>query len=230
MQCRGHRQWKSAQALAQGVIDVVNNNMEQAIRLISVERGHDPSDFVLYCFGGAGGLHAVDLARALGIPRVVIPQFPGALSALGLLLADSRKDYSQSLLMPAEAASSRIRSTLAALHRTGKKEMQSEGFASGAIRHFDAVDLRYRGQSYELTVSLNSSSGDFIRRFHEAHDRRFGYSTPDKPVEVVNVRTSFIGRARKPKFEPAPRVRGTAKPVEVASCWMNGRIHNGGGL
>jgi len=217
------RQWKSAQALAQGVIDVVNNNMEQAIRLISVERGHDPADFVLFCFGGAGGLHAVELARALGIPKVVVPQFPGALSALGLLLADSRKDYSQSLLMPAESASSKIRSALSVLHRTGKKEMQSEGFASGAIHHFDAVDLRYRGQSFELRVSLNSSYGDFVDRFHKAHDRRFGYSSPDKPVEVVNVRTSFIGRSQKPQFTPEPRVRGTAKPVEMASCWMHGR-------
>jgi N-methylhydantoinase A len=197
--------------------------MEQAVRLISVERGHDPADFVLFCFGGAGGLHALDLARALGIPRVVVPRFPGALSALGLLLADSRKDYSQSLLMPAEAAKGRIRTVLDALHRTGKNEMQSEGFAPGSIHHFDAVDMRYRGQSYELTVPLAGPGRNFIKRFHEAHDRRYGYSTPDKPVEVVNVRTSFVGRSGKPRFKPAPKVRGSAKPVEVAMIWMNGR-------
>src|SRR6185369_11855075 len=85
---------KSVEELAQGVIDVVNNNMEQAIRLISVERGYDPRDFALFCFGGAGGLHAATLARGLGMRRVVVPRFPGALSALGLLLADVRKDYS----------------------------------------------------------------------------------------------------------------------------------------
>jgi N-methylhydantoinase A len=101
--------------------------------------------------------------------------------------------------------------------------MQSEGFASGAIHHVDAVDMRYRGQSYVLTVSLKTSAGDFVQRFHDAHDRRFGYSTPDKPVEIVNVRTSFVGRSRKPQFKPAPRVRGIAKPVETALCWMNGR-------
>ena len=98
------RRWTSRHALAQGVIDVVNNNMEQAVRLISVERGHDPREFALVCFGGAGGLHAADLARALGIPRVVVPPYPGALSALGLLLSDVRKDYSKSMLVGAEGA------------------------------------------------------------------------------------------------------------------------------
>src|SRR4029079_4049072 len=95
------RQWKSPVELAQGVIDVVNNNMEQAIRLISVERGYDPRDFALFCFGGAGGLHAASLARSIGLTRVVVPRFSGALSALGLLLADVRKDYSRTLLVDA---------------------------------------------------------------------------------------------------------------------------------
>lgn len=214
------REWKSVQALAQGVIDVVNNNMEQAVRLISVERGHDPADFVLFCFGGAGGLHAAYLSQALGIPRVVVPRFPGALSALGLLLADSRKDYSQSLLMPAEASQSKIRAVLVALHRIGNSEMKSEGFAANAIRHVDALDMRYRGQSYELTVPMTR---DFIEQFHDAHERRYGHSTPDKPVEIVNVRTSFFGRSAKPRFRPAPKLRGSAKSIDVAMVWMNGR-------
>jgi len=214
------REWKSVQALAQGVIDVVNNNMEQAVRLISVERGHDPADFVLFCFGGAGGLHAAYLSQALGIPRVVVPRFPGALSALGLLLADSRKDYSQSLLMPAEASQSKIRAVLVALHRIGNSEMKSEGFTANAIRHVDALDMRYRGQSYELTVPMTR---DFIEQFHDAHERRYGHSTPDKPVEIVNVRTSFFGRSAKPRFRPAPKLRGSAKSIDVAMVWMNGR-------
>jgi N-methylhydantoinase A len=214
------RGWKSIHALAQGVIDVVNNNMEQAVRLISVERGHDPADFALFCFGGAGGLHAADLARALGIPRVIVPRFPGALSALGLLLADSRKDYSRSLLMPAESSERRIREALDQLHQVGESEMKSEGFDAKAVRHIDAVDMRYRGQSYELSIPMTRG---FIDEFHEAHERRYGYSTPDKPVEIVNVRTSFFGRSEKPKFRPAPKVRGTAKPIEVVVVWMNGR-------
>ena len=214
------RQWKSIHALAQGVIDVVNNNMEQAVRLISVERGHDPADFALFCFGGAGGLHAADLARALGIPRVIVPRFPGALSALGLLLADARKDYSRSLLMPAKTSHHRIREVLDELHRTGKREMMAEGFAVKAMHHTDAVDMRYRGQSYELSIPMDRG---FVEEFHKAHERRYGYSTPDKPVEIVNVRTSFFGGSEKPQFRAAPKVRGAAKPIEVTMVWMNGR-------
>jgi N-methylhydantoinase A len=214
------RGWKNIHALAQGVIDVVNNNMEQAVRLISVERGHDPADFALFCFGGAGGLHAADLARALGIPRVIVPRFPGALSALGLLLADARKDYSRSLLMPAKSSQTRIREVLGELHRIGNREMKSEGFAVKAVHHIDAVDMRYRGQSYELSIPMNRG---FVEEFHKTHERRYGYSTPDKPVEIVNVRTSFFGRSAKPQFRPVPKVRSTAKPMETAMVWINGR-------
>lgn len=217
---RTSRAWKSIHALAQGVVDVVNNNMEQAVRLISVERGHDPADFALFCFGGAGGLHAADLARGLGIPRVIVPRHPGALSALGLLLADARKDYSRSLLMPAESALPVIRASLQALHRTGEAEMLSEGFAARSIRHMDGVDMRYRGQSYELTVPFTR---DFIDRFHEVHQRRFGYSSPGKPVEVVNVRTTYVGLSNKPKFKAAPKVRSSAQPIDTAMVWFQGR-------
>ena len=107
------RHWKTAQELAHGIIDVVNNNMEQAIRLISVERGYDPRDFTLFCFGGAGGLHAASLAQALGMRRVVVPRFPGALSALGLLLADVRKDYSRTLLIDAGVSSQKLKEAYA---------------------------------------------------------------------------------------------------------------------
>jgi len=214
------RRWKSIHALAQGVIDVVNNNMEQAVRLISVERGHDPTDFALFCFGGAGGLHAADLARALGIPRVIVPRFPGALSALGLLLADARKDYSRSLLMPAESSERRIREVLDQLHRVGEREMKAEGFSGKAAHHVDAVDMRYRGQSYELSIPLTRG---FIDQFHKAHERRYGYSTPDKPVEIVNVRTSFFGTSEKPQLRPSVKVRGTAKSIDTAMVWIDGR-------
>jgi N-methylhydantoinase A len=194
--------------------------MEQAVRLISVERGHDPADFVLFCFGGAGGLHAAELARALGIPRVIVPRFPGALSAMGLLLADARKDYSRSLLMSAELSQHRIREVLDELHRVGESEMKSEGFAAKAVHHIDVVDMRYQGQSYELSIPLTRG---FIDQFNKAHERRYGYSTPGKPVEIVNVRTSFFGRSQKPKFRPASKVRGTAQPIDTAMVWMNGR-------
>src|SRR5262245_26265894 len=163
------KQWKSREALAQGVIDVVNNNMEQAIRLISVERGYDPHDFALFSFGGAGGLHAASLAQGLSIPRVVVPQYPGALSALGLLLADARRDYSRTLLVDADAAAPALKKALAELHRAGQSELAAEGFKGRNVRYVDFLDLRYRGQSYELTIPLTAN---FVAEFHKTHERR----------------------------------------------------------
>ncbi len=211
------RNWKKLEELAQGVVDVVNNNMEQAIRLISVDRGHDPRDFTLFCFGGAGGLHAADLARALGMPRVVVPRFPGALSALGLLLADARRDYSRTLLIDAENSRNRVAAALNELHGLGMRELQAEGFRASQIDVMDFVDLRYRGQSYDLTIPF---SPRFIGEFHKAHDRRYGHSNPDRPVELVNVRTTLAGRTGKPRFKKAPKQRGRPQPVETRNAWI----------
>jgi N-methylhydantoinase A len=214
------RGWKNREELAQGIVDVVNNNMEQAIRLISVERGYDPHDFALFCFGGAGGLHAASLAQGLGIPRVVVPRFPGALSALGLLLADARKDYSRTLLIDATDASKKLKKAFEGLHRQGTSDLKSEGVKPRDTRVLDFVDLRYRGQSYELTIPLGHS---FVSEFHKSHDRRYGYANPDKPVEVVNVRSTFLGKTEKPEFRKAPKARGKATPVEVLPVWIGGK-------
>lgn len=214
------RGWKNLEELAQGVVDVVNNNMEQAIRLISVERGYDPRDFTLFCFGGAGGLHAASLARGLGMPRVVVPRFPGALSALGLLLADARKDYSRTLLIDAENSKAKLKSVLNELHQLGMSELQAEGFKKSQILAADFVDLRYRGQSYELTVPLMA---DFIDQFHRMHDRRYGYSSPGRTVELVNVRTTFQGRTPKPEFKKAPKIGRRPEPVETRFVWIDRR-------
>src|SRR5262245_14432780 len=212
------RAWKSPEELAQGVIDVVNNNMEQAIRLISVERGYDPRDFTLFCFGGAGGLHAASLARSLGMRRVVVPRFPGALSALGLLLADVRKDYSRTLLINADRSMRELNSTLAELHRVGQKELQAEGFKKREIQCMDFVDLRYHGQSYELTLKLEP---DFPEKFHEAHERRYGYANRGRPIQLVNVRSTFVGRTEKPEFKKSPKQRGRPVPVDRQSVWID---------
>ena len=214
------RQWRSREELAQGVIDVVNNNMEQAIRLTSVERGYDPHDFVLVCFGGAGGLHAASLAQGLGIPKVVVPRFPGALSALGLLLADARKDYSRTLLVAADEAGKRLKQVFNELHRLGDSEMRAEGFKPRDIRVLDFVDLRYRGQSYELTIPLSSK---FVEEFHRTHERRYGYANPDKPVEIVNVRTTFRGATKKPAFPKATKTRSKPQSIEARPVWIGGK-------
>jgi N-methylhydantoinase A len=214
------RAWKEPEDLAQGVIDVVNNNMEQAIRIVSVERGYDPRDFTLFCFGGAGGLHAAYLARGLGMKRVVVPQFPGALSALGLLLSDVRKDYSRTLLVDAARPDAKLKTAFKELHRRGYTELAAEGFRKTEIQARDFVDLRYRGQSYELTVPFASG---FVETFHKTHERRYGYSSPGMEVELVNVRTVFVGVRPKPKFVKAARQRGKAVSDGSRSVWIDGK-------
>jgi N-methylhydantoinase A len=214
------RGWQSLQELAQGVIDIVNSNMEHAVRLISVERGYDPRDFTLVCFGGAGGLHAASLAKGLGIPRVIVPCFPGALSALGLLLADARKDYSRTLLLNAAGSALQVKEVLEDLHRQGNTELRQEGFRAAEIRAVDSVDLRYRGQAYELTVPLTAK---FIQEFHRMHDRRYGYSNPDRDVELVTVRTTFFGRTAKAKFSKASKSRRKLSPADNATVWIGGK-------
>jgi N-methylhydantoinase A len=190
---RRQRGVRSVEQFAQGVLDVVEATMEKAIRVISIERGRDPRDYTLVAFGGAGGLHACTLAASLSIPRVLIPKFPGALSALGILRADVVKDLSQTVLLPIEtvqAAGRGLRATLARLEREGAREMRGEGFAAGRVRMERFLDMRYVGQAYELMVP---EDGDFVRAFHREHELRYGYSDPARPVEVVNVRVRVVG-------------------------------------
>jgi len=185
-----------------------------------VERGYDPHDFALFCFGGAGGLHAASLANGLSIPRVVVPRFPGALSALGLLLADARKDYSRTLLMVGDASASKLKQAFAELHRLGHSDLAAEGFRKSDIRSLDFVDLRYRGQSYELTIPLSS---DVVEVFHKTHERRYGYANPNKPVEIVNVRSTFFGRRDKPELQRAVKARGRPERVEERTVFISGK-------
>jgi N-methylhydantoinase A len=214
------KQWTKSQELAQGVINVVNNNMEQAIRLISVERGFDPRDFTLFCFGGAAGLHAAQLVQALGMRRVVVPQFPGALSALGLLLADVRKDYSRTLLITGEGPDEKLKAALVELHELGMADLHAEGFEDKQIVQVDSVDLRYHGQSYELTVPL---SAGFIEAFHEIHERRYGYANRGREVELVNVRTTFFGRTDKLKLRKVPKRQGRPASLGTQPVWIDER-------
>jgi len=187
-----------------------------------VERGHDPRDFALLSFGGAGGLHAAHLARALGIPKIVIPPFPGALSALGLLLSDVRKDYSKSMLIPAANAEIEIRRQLEALKRIGRRDMKDEGFEGRSVRSYDFVDLRYSGQSYELTVPFTRA---FVSSFHKLHERRYGHSDASRAVEVVNVRATFYGRAPKARLPRMKRSRHRVRPIETTRTWFGGRLY-----
>jgi N-methylhydantoinase A len=198
---------RSVEAFAKGILDVVEATMEKAIRVISIERGHDPRDYALVAFGGAGGLHACNLAAALGIPAVVVPKFPGALAALGILRADVVKDFSRTILEPAKStqgAEPVVRRVSAHLNKQGIRQMRAEGFSRSQVRIESSLDLRYIGQSFELRVP---ASGDFIAAFHKEHERSYGYADSTRAVEIVNVRARFIGVIRKPalpRSRPAP--------------------------
>lgn len=189
---------RSVEEFAQGIVDVANAVMEKAVRVISVARGHDPAGYTLVAFGGAGGLHACDLAAALEIPRVLVPCFPGALSALGILRADVTKDLSCTIRLDVRNTSqvrAKLLQAFAGLEREGRKQMRAEGFIGNTVRINLGLDMRYSGQSYDLTVPF---AADYIGAFHRAHEQRYGYCDPSRPCEVVNVRARFTGRTPKP--------------------------------
>jgi N-methylhydantoinase A len=206
----------SVEAFAQGILDVANAVMEKAIRVISVERGHDPRDFTLVAFGGAGGLHACELAAALEIPRVLVPCFPGGLSALGILRADVTKDLSRTIRQEVQSAweaAAHLRSAFSELKSEGLGQMHAEGFSGRAVQIHFSIDIRYAGQSYELNVPF---AGDFIAAFHRAHEKRYGYSDLARSCEVVNVRARFTGRTPKPDL-PAWKSGGRSAAAAIIS-------------
>ena len=191
------------EAAAWGVIRVANSNMERAIRTISIERGYDPREFTLVAFGGAGPLHACELAAALHIPRVLIPPHPGVLSALGMVLADVVKDYSQTVMLSArQATAEELDRLFAPLYKRAGDELGDEGFAVDEIDLQPALDMRYLGQSYELRVGAQPGGGPqrYIQSFHEAHRQRFSYANEGEPVEIVNLRLKAVGQTAKPHF------------------------------
>jgi N-methylhydantoinase A len=178
---------------AAGVIKVVNANMERALRVVSIERGYDPREFALVAFGGAGGLHACELAAALAIPTVIVPSRPGALSAFGILVSDAVKDFSRTLLwnIAKGFARARLLQEFQKLERAARAEFRAERW-TGALQFERSLDLRYRGQGYELNVP---ATGDAADRFQKEHERRYGYHHAGKDVELVTVRLRAKVRA-----------------------------------
>ncbi len=205
---------------AAGVIRVVNSTMEKAIRVVSIERGYDPRDFALIAFGGAGGLHACELASALGIPKVIVPALPGALSAYGILVSDIVKDYSRTLLLrtKAEIPKTRLDAEFRALAKAAQSDFRKERWA-GKPELTKTADLRYHGQGFELNV-IHSSQ--MLRDFHAAHQRRYGYSTPERGVEIVTIRL----RAKLPGTKVTPhftREPGKIKE-QIANVWFKDKF------
>lgn len=206
--------------LAEGVLAVANATMEKAIRVISVERGYDPREFDLFSFGGAGGMHAVFLARLLGIPRVIVPRNPGILSALGMLAADVAKDYSLTVMLRdgGDSSQEEAKRALADLQNRARADLLEEGVGEADIFMEEYLDMRYRGQSYEITVPLE---GDCIENFHRMHLRTYGYRMDTGPVEIVNARLRARGVTAKPEFPEIPR--GSEDPPADA-LWGRRRI------
>ena len=197
---------KTALDTAEGIIAIANTNMEKAIRVISIERGFDPRDFSLFSFGGAGGMHAAEIASHLKITSIIVPKNAGVLSALGLLLADSIKDFSRSILKTTEKISpEKLESILADLSKKGLREMEEESFRRKSIKIFPFVDLRYLGQSYEITIPYRKS---YIPDFHKAHQKLYAYHHPQQAVEIVNLRVKAVGISKKIKLERMPRGDG----------------------
>lgn len=200
----------SEREIALGILDVANANMARAIKVISIERGYDPRDFTLVAFGGAGGLHACDLAEMLSIPRILVPKHPGLLSALGALLSDVVKDYSRTVMLAQEEIRpERVEAEFSRLEERARRELQEEGFSADRILLERLVDLRYVGQAFELSLPFTS---DLAAAFHRAHERRYGYADRTRKIELVTVRVRACGITEKPAFRP--RERRASSPVK----------------
>ncbi len=211
---------QSGEAAALGVLEVANTRMEGALRLISIERGHDPADLVLVAFGGAAPLHAAELADRLGVPSVLVPPDPGTLSARGILVADVRKDASLSVLRRGpEAELGALEPIFAQLEEAAQLELAAEGFSGDAVSLDRAVDARYGGQSYELEVP---ATPDWLEEFHNAHFKRFGFRRSDAVVEAVTLRVTARAPVAHPRTVPLARAADPPTPAGDTDVYLEG--------
>ncbi len=201
----------TAEELAEGIVRVADTTMERAIRVISVERGYDPRDFALVSFGGAGGMHACSLAARLKIPVIIVPKNAGVLSAMGMLLSDVIKDYSRSILLRGDRVSmEEINRLFEPLLEEARADLAREGFPRQRMRLLRFLDVRYVGQSYELTVPATSR---FRQDFNRLHLKRYKYADENRPVEVVNIRVRAVGLTEKPAI---PELEAKGRPLAEA--------------
>jgi len=215
---------------AAGILRVVETQMEKAIRVISVERGHDPRQFTLVAFGGGGPLHACALARVLRIPRVLIPAIPGALSAVGILLADAIRDDSRTVMLTGDAVDS-LDDIFAEIESRAGENFHRE--ASFTVTPHYTLDLRYRGQAYELNVPYSKEDPvASLAAFHQLHQQRYGFCDEQKPVEIVNLRVRLVGRHepfsppyREPMLGDGAIALYAERAIFFAGCFMSSRLY-----
>jgi len=182
-------------------------NIDRAVRRVSVARGYDPRRFTLLAFGGAGPLHACEVAERLDIPRVLIPRYPGVLCAFGLLVADVALDYSRSVLgLYTDETSAQLEKHLTEMLTQAKIELAQEGIAESDMLFRPTVDMRYQGQAYELSVRFQSSNDDLVNAFHNLHEQTYGHALRGRAVEVVNLRLQAVGIVEKPELVAEPTV------------------------
>lgn len=207
---------------AKGVIDIANVNIDRAVRRVSIARGYDPRDFTLVAFGGAGPLHACEVAEQLDIPRVLVPHIPGVLCAVGLLVADVAVDYSRSIMrLATRAAVAQIRAEQIELVSLGRSELEQEGIAEDNMIFNTTLDLRYEGQAYELNIPFGR---DIIHAFHETHQLTYGHAMWDRRVEIVNLRLKGTGIINKPQFYVTLADAYVAQPFGTKPSPLNGSM------
>jgi N-methylhydantoinase A len=202
---------RSVESTAAGIVRVATAVMERAVRVITIERGHDPRTFTLVAFGGAGGLHAAELAAGLGIRRIYVPRHPGLLSAWGVLAAEVVRDYSRTLrrIAPPERV---LEHGFRTLVRAARRDLTSEGIRDARVER--TLEVRYPGQGYEVRVPYRAG---WAAAFHRLHARLFGHADPRRPVEVVTLGLRARGGGARPPTEPPPPARygrpATSRPV-----------------
>jgi N-methylhydantoinase A len=227
LDCMGMRLWMektkgpiaTVEDFAAGIVQVIETSMAKAIRVISVERGYDPRDFTLVAFGGGGPVHACSLAHALRVPRVLVPALPGALSAVGILLADTMREYSRTVMLPIDAS---FEDVFCELEELGTEEFRAEKLIAQSFR---SADVRYRGQGYELNVPFGS---EMAAQFHDLHQRRYGFANETRALEVVNVRVRMVSAAEAftPVVQPLHEGDGSHALIGMRQVYFDGSFQD----
>jgi N-methylhydantoinase A len=231
----------SVEQAAYGIIEVANVNIDRAVRRVSIARGYDPRDFTLVAFGGAGPLHACEVAERLSIPRVLIPRHPGVLCAFGLLVADVSIELSRGVLgrVGTEDVAA-IQAALEGMITEAQASLRDEGIADAAMWFVPSVDARYRGQAFELNLPLSSVDATDVAglaaAFHAAHRRRYGHDLPTRAVEIVTLRLQAVGGVSKPTLTAERLTPGDGSAAYLGSkqtadgevaCYERERLHPG---
>ena len=224
------------EALAEGIVTIAVARMTSAIREISIQRGHDPRDFTLIAFGGAGPMHALAMADEIGIPRVLVPRHPGNFSALGLLAADIKHDDVRTRMGLLRERLPALRDAFAEMETAARQQLEREGFAPEQQKLLRSLDLRYRGQAFELNLPVGRGAAEgeagvlenIEADFHRHHREIYGHSNPQAAIELVNARLTAYGLVPKPAAE---RHVGSGASLDAAlverrPVWFAGKAHD----